>query len=508
MSSFKLYLPSNASQQNFPNNGPSCFTTQFVNPIHLEGDWQVGVESIYYNSDIGNENELAKVEATYKEKTHVLVNDIYPFQHLVTKDGKWDYSWRKMPLLPNNDVKDFKSFEKALNSINDTIVKDLKHKTNNVSSKEDMKTKLPFQFHVNGSKISLTMSYGGLYIRLSNKLAKLLGYNYHVHLPFDFRNNLETVRTTQKMTVDDYRFVVFDRHVVKQHASIILKHKGEAPLSKTDFLQRWEKQVTKRYGVKGWFHKEKFIIQTSTDKMALVFSQPLRAYCHHWSIIGYDEFWADWSYGSPFPEYKDIVQWQEEWVLEVYKDDLELTERKRTHEFTYSFKPRSYDTVSACAKAIEGELNHWLPKYTKDRVTFNLKDYYSYLIIPTDMTCTISANLKSLFGFDQSLFAAGKHTSRIIAQLLDKREQELFLHVDVAEQTNYGTTKNHVLQHFIHKKDKKYGIVEKRFEPILYLPVNRNMIDSITVKILNAWKDCVYMRDSKTIVILHFQKLN
>ena len=64
MSSFKVYLPSNACPDIYPNNTPTDYHINFDNPIELEGQWEVGVESICYASKIYDSAETASIDVT------------------------------------------------------------------------------------------------------------------------------------------------------------------------------------------------------------------------------------------------------------------------------------------------------------------------------------------------------------------------------------------------------------------------------------------------------------
>ena len=97
---FRLYLPSNASADIFPNNTNSCYTTQFEKPIRLDGAWEVGVESICYNTDIGDYNESGTAQLTYSTFTSHVVNNVYPTKYKVLDNNKWDYSKRRLSYLP------------------------------------------------------------------------------------------------------------------------------------------------------------------------------------------------------------------------------------------------------------------------------------------------------------------------------------------------------------------------------------------------------------------------
>ena len=86
MDSFKIYLPSNASADFFPNNTPTDYQTHLMDSIQLEGDWEAGLESIFYSNKIGNEKETVRLDFSIKAKTKFYITDLYPFKFNVTKD--------------------------------------------------------------------------------------------------------------------------------------------------------------------------------------------------------------------------------------------------------------------------------------------------------------------------------------------------------------------------------------------------------------------------------------
>ena len=87
-SSFRVYLPSNASADVYPNNSPSCYTTRLRKPIQLDGDWEVGVESISYNTNIGNPDEQATIDAAYTVIETYTINDSVPTKYKISADNK------------------------------------------------------------------------------------------------------------------------------------------------------------------------------------------------------------------------------------------------------------------------------------------------------------------------------------------------------------------------------------------------------------------------------------
>ena len=57
MEAFKVYLPSNACHLIYPDNHPSNYRTRLDRLIQLDGEWEVGVESIFYSSHIEDKNK-------------------------------------------------------------------------------------------------------------------------------------------------------------------------------------------------------------------------------------------------------------------------------------------------------------------------------------------------------------------------------------------------------------------------------------------------------------------
>ena len=76
--SFDYILPSNTSSTRYPNNTASHYTTVPHNPLQLQGSWEVGVKSVFYNNRIGDQQEKATVKVNYKKYNTILVNDVYP----------------------------------------------------------------------------------------------------------------------------------------------------------------------------------------------------------------------------------------------------------------------------------------------------------------------------------------------------------------------------------------------------------------------------------------------
>ena len=87
MDSFKVYLPSNACTQLYPNNSPSDYRTRLDQPINVDGDWEVGLESVFYLPNFQNEGEKARIDFV-NVVTSRTVNSIYPYELTTGSDSR------------------------------------------------------------------------------------------------------------------------------------------------------------------------------------------------------------------------------------------------------------------------------------------------------------------------------------------------------------------------------------------------------------------------------------
>ena len=63
------------------------------------------------------------------------------------------------------------------------------------------------------------------------------------------------------------------------------------------------------------------------------------------------------------------------------------------------------------------------------------------------------------------------------------------------------------MEEFVHddvENDKL--IVEKRFHPISYHPVKQSYIENIHIQLANEIFNPIFIRDSKTVLLLHLRK--
>lgn len=72
--------------------------------------------------------------------------------------------------------------------------------------------------------------------------------------------------------------------------------------------------------------------------------------------------------------------------------------------------------------------------------------------------------------------------------------------------TAIGIHKLQILQDFLHHPTGE-KIIEKRFDPIVYLPIMTNYMDTINIQLTNEFYKPIPIKDSKTIATLYFRKV-
>ena len=148
-------------------------------------------------------------------------------------------------------------------------------------------------------------------------------------------------------------------------------------------------------------------------------------------------------------------------------------------------------------------------KYDTSQHSFSLSIYFEFhckVIIGDKLTVRFSKNLSYLLGFPNKILKDTAISIRGVTSL-SNRKRQLFVLTDAIKPTAYGNQKLQILQNFVHNSTGD-EIIEKHFNPIVYLPVMHNYIDMIQIQLTDDLHQPLPIKDSKTIVTLYFRKTN
>ena len=492
MESFKLVLPSNASHDHFPNNTSSHYQTYLHEPIQLEGKWEVAVESIYYSANIENEHEKASLTFTIMDEENLLVNDIYSWQFKLSSDKTWF---------------GYKGVEIPMSNTTFTLVNDLN--SSHILNKAERPL---FQFLCDWQgRVTYRCSSPNFSLEIHPYIAKALGFDRHKVTftgtgPYTGKN----IMLNEKLDLDarKRRIHFFHSQLVRREQRITLKYPGEE-CNAAKLLALWNERIKPQIQSILEFSKyNKVILHLLVSDKALVFSPELaKAIDHYEPLIRRQTRWAH-------HVYKATAKMKEEhWYVDVYNTQMETTVAKRTRHETFEYHPGLFPTVEQMITFLNESIISMLKAKLKDRynvekhtftlatsgqrVTLNLGSWLQ-------LSCT--PNVTQMLGFDERKFSDGSYVSSSTPYNASNRVQRVLLMTNIIESISYGNQRLRVLQDFVHNV-KGPSIIEKRFQPLSFLPVIRNYIDNISIQLVNEAQQQITAKDVKTVVVLHFQRL-
>ena len=207
MDSFKVYLPSNACYDIYPSNSPTSYKTRFDRAIDLAGEWEVGVESVFYDPNFDYTNDKAEISVDVSLMEKYPANDTNDYKFLLNEEGKWKGLSGITPSQFEEDPNKIADVVKTLNSLNVAV----------------LKRKRAFTF----SKDSLVTNYvRNLYMKITARLAEVLGYRGS--LVFNGEDDVllydkNRRPRNEKLEADDYLLKYFYADAQRKEARIELK---------------------------------------------------------------------------------------------------------------------------------------------------------------------------------------------------------------------------------------------------------------------------------------------
>ena len=399
MDSFKIYLPSNASFERFPNNTPSNYQTHLTEAIQLSGQWEVGVESIFYSNKIGDEEETVQLRIGIEAERKMYITDYYPFKFGTIQDNKW----QTFDGYPENIVTDPSNIEKVgrcLTSINRKWILD-DHSIFHFYMDSKPDTSLPI-FNFLGAT-------SGVVVDISVKLALYFGFGYQ-HI---FCGNLpiyaEMSRVIPKeLTKDDYYVKFVDTNTLRMIARVQIKNAGTI-FSKTNtpLQDVWHYHVQKPHDVSIEFSKEgKLIVHNTNDLTTVRFSRDFSKSFHiAEAIIGRKTEWAL----IPFDREKTYVN--DTWFVDIYSNEIAYYSETEHYNISYQIRPRIFDDVRNLIPKInrltEKEIKTVLAsmydaEIHKCRLSFHKR--HTQLTVGNGIKLEIIKNLAFMVGFNEESF--------------------------------------------------------------------------------------------------------
>ena len=507
MDSFKVYLPSNASTTVFPSNTPTNYRTQFEKEIRLEGEWEVGVEGIFYSSHIEEEREKATINLSLYTEPAITVNSIYPYEFKFSAKNEWLGYKAFEPEIIAKDPNNVEKIVECLNYLNNIILSPEKQRIYGRIFEFDMNANGEVIYH--GYCESFTLE-------ISPYLSDVLGFSYRIIFggSGEIKSFAPRKPGKRKLTRYDYRMKYFDTGVLQREKRIVIKKASEDfQVSKKYFLDRWKAVVGNEagYDIRAEFNEHnQLILHNHRQDVGIVFSPEFATtFGHTFSFFGKGSRWgfasADFTRTDSFAN--------EEWYIDIYNNKPDMTITSVTYDTLLTIHPWKFSDIDKLITFINEATKIKIKQATKEsyveerhRFELSRERDHCKLLLGRYIKTKFSKNLYFLLGFDKIIFSSGITSAVREPSSLQYRERKLFLVTDVIKPTAYGKCSLPILQDFVHV-NKAHEMIEKRFHPIIYVPISTNIIDSILIQLTDELHRPVQIFDSKTVVCLYFRKV-
>ena len=317
-------------------------------------------------------------------------------------------------------------------------------------------------------------------------------------------------KTTDKLTREDYRLKYFSTQIQERENRLIIKSpKQEFAGGKEEFLKLWNAGVESRQRLRVAFKREKFVIDDFRDDAAFIFSPDLaKAIGHTQPLIGRGTTWGSRD--------SDVTKGRasEFWYVDVYTSKLKQKEREVFIPLAVEIYPWRFQEMKHLIVYINYQVNERLKRlllntYDSKRHGFTLSrtDHkYCKIVLGEGLKVHLSSNLEYVFAISSSESLRKEIYGYSPIKNSLKHDQRLFLLSNIAKTTPFGEQHLKILQNFLHTGND-YLLNEKRFTPIVYLPVESKNIDMIHLQLTNENFEPVTINNSKTLVCLYFRKV-
>jgi len=499
MDSLKVYLPSNASPSHFPKNTASDYRTKLNRPIELTGDWEVGVESLFYSSNVFRQEEKAKLDFSVYTETDVFTNDVELYRFQVTDKNTWKGLHSNFPNKIEKNASHLEQVLYYLNSININILHALtkRHYGN------------AFRFYLGENNVVKYESFvDNFAIKLTRSMMKVLGFKYPI-LGSSFEVATLERNSTLQLSRRDYQVYFFIPEYLKIKKRLIIKKDGEGVDDITQFLQKTFEAVRDdgidvRVALGEDLH---YIFQIHKEGIALQFSEDFRStFSFPYPLFGGDSFWSRQSIDIS-KKYQNQL-----WYVNIYSTELNSKREKRVIPVSFDLFPRQQSSLKDVIEDINRISKSKIKETTKGNVHdehhhFELAiiDGYTTMKMGKWLTARFSYNLSSLLGLEGVSFPSGVTTGIRALTSLHYHEEQLFILTDFIKDLSVGDRYIPILREFNHSSDDKRQ-VERRFFPVVYVPVTKSFIDQIHIQITDGTFKPITITDSKTILLLHFRR--
>ena len=347
-SSFRLYLTNESSV--YPTNTPSDFVTYFDNPIELEGDWKVGLESITYSSHVKTRPTTIQLYSIPTKETPLWKKE--PYAYRLDEDECWIGFTGVQPPPFKEPLKNIDIVLERLNAMNDLILQD-GHK------------KKVFRFSLDDAtgRVIYQCFDPHFTLRLRTRMSTFLGFETYTIFTGDKQKTAVKPHGgngTWALSAGDFLMTYFNSKVQHRERRIMIKPKGRAVKSVSDFLQLWTHTVQTYVNMSASFKRSRLIIIPNKLHMFFTCSPDFRKTFDYWHAFLSRQQWAR----GPYNLYRDNTH--DEWYIDLYSNRMAFPDDVKQVHTQLTLYPWQCKTLSEAVRRINHKVNTHLRNVLKD----------------------------------------------------------------------------------------------------------------------------------------------
>ena len=503
-SSFRLYLTDESSV--YPTNTPSDFVTHLDNPIELEGAWKAALESITYSSHVKTRPATIQMFSIAADEEALWKKE--PFVYRLDEDECWIGFTGVQPPPLEKPLNKIETVLECLNSMNDHILQ-------NGDKRKVHGNVFRFSLHDVTGRVMYQCFDPNFTIRLRTRTSEFLGFSYCTIFAGDGTWTAKKPHAgdgPRGLDTGAFLLTYFNSKVQRRERRIMIKSKGRAVKSISEFLALWRHTVQPYTNMSASIKNHRLVI--IPDKLHLFFtcSPDFRKTFDYWPTFLARQQWAKGWYNLGRDNTND------EWYIDVYSNRMAFPDDVKQTRTKLKLYPWQCKTLSEAVRRINHEVNIHLKNVMKD--DYNERQHLFQLEIPSQTRFThthfplrrkdfihltlgqrldilMGEKLRTLFGFSHP------HVTNNYTMGVEKVGRYFIAEEDLSLTCSLFNNGNKLCR-FPHERSDADFITTRLKTPYYYnVP---NLISSIRCVLKDSHHQPIQLHERPTVISLIFQK--
>lgn len=170
--------------------------------------------------------------------------------------------------------------------------------------------------------------------------------------------------------------------------------------------------------------------------------------------------------------------------------------------FQFNLPTGNYTSPESIVKALNNHKKNELVHFSLEKT----QSLISAKVLKPNCSAELSSELKYFLGFEKGAITKNQTAARPID--FSNNISSMYIYSDVVDYSIVGSVKSNLLQCIPTPGASEFGTMQsKSFNPVRYLPIANDHIDSITIELLDEFGKPFQFNFGSTVVTLHVKTL-